>query len=357
MKRLSEISLLVLAASVLFLGSVACRRMDAPGPVRSGVADKVRISFEVEEPTRAAAVGASEEMRIARWALLVFDIAGRRVAEVRTAGSGGIQVILDEGAYTVCAVVNYPSSGMAVFDPEAFASLGELQAATMDLSYNAPSSLVMYGSKSITVTASEPFSEIITVRRLVSKVSVRRVSVDKGGELAGTTVVLKGIYVTNALRAVRLGGDFTAAQLFSTSRGTWYNTLGLHGGEGAVTGYDAVLADDGLDVTLTPISPYVSERVYYPYPNAIPSGSDTNAEGWSPRCTRIVFEATVDGQTYYYPVTLPAMQRNHSYNLDDAVIRRYGSTDPEGRGVASVDVTWSVVPDGWEGPVTVSEVS
>ncbi len=317
-------------------------------------AERVSVRFVIDEPlTKACGVSNADEKCINRWALLVFDKYGFRVAEGFSSNNSGIDAVLDAGTYTVCAVVNNVIS----FEPSDYETLSQLEQSLVSLEQNTTSSFVMFGRQSLSLSGGDNGTKSITVSRLVSKVGVRSILVDDSGELAGHQVLLKSMYLTNVSRYSHLGADMETNALPSFRDG-WYNTLGLYTGELSVAGLDALLVDKGIDLTVSAVLPHMTEHYFYPFPNRTPSEADSNVASWSRRCTRLVVEASVDGITYYYPVTLPSMQRNHTYIISQAVIRRFGSLDPEGRCSSAIDVTWAVSPDaGWDGPTSITELS
>ena len=40
-------------------------------------------------------------------------------------------------------------------------------------------------------------------------------------------------------------------------------------------------------------------------------------------------ETVISGKTFYYPVTLPVIEPNHTYEITDIRISRLGSTSPD----------------------------
>ena len=59
--------------------------------------------------------------------------------------------------------------------------------------------------------------------------------------------------------------------------------------------------------------------------------------------------------TRYYAVTIPAMERDHSYVIRTLTVKGPGSPTPEGADDGSADVVLDTVTGDWDGPVTVSE--
>ncbi len=65
---------------------------------------------------------------------------------------------------------------------------------------------------------------------------------------------------------------------------------------------------------------------YYAYPN---DSEDSTDESWCPRRTRLVLKTTLGGKVYYYPITLPELEPNKSYEIENLTITRPGSDDPD----------------------------
>lgn len=86
---------------------------------------------------------------------------------------------------------------------------------------------------------------------------------------------------------------------------------------------------------------------YYAYPN---DSEDSTEEDWCPRRTRLVLKTTLGGKVYYYPVTLPELEPNKSYEIENLTITRPGSDNPDKPVTfqeATFDINvlpWSVVP-------------
>ena len=336
------------AAAFLSLIAGSCERAQTGGDVPG----RVSVRFVIDGPvrTRVGEVPAEDEQNIGRWALLVFDMDGRRVAEGVSSDDSGISTELDSGVYTACAVVNVPSAGGRPFSPADYDSLEDLESAAVMLEENSPSSLMMYGKQSLSLSGGDNGTKSITVRRLVSKVGVRAVRVDDSGVLAGRTVILSAIYLSNVPGMSSLGEDLPSG-LLPDDASLWHNRLGQRDGS-------VLLVDGDLGIEVSSSTPYAVPHYFYPFPNATSSEEDSNGPSWSRRCSRLVFEAKVDGVTYYYPVTIPAMERNRTYIIGQAVIKRLGSTVPEGDCGSAMDVEWTVGgPADWDGTTPVEELS
>jgi hypothetical protein len=209
------------------------------------------------------------------------------------------------------------------------------------------------GSRSVTVPVPDGSVQRIGVDRLVCKAGIRKVAVqftDPG--LAARPFRLKGIYLTNCYGKSRYGSDWTAEGILSDAS-AWYNRMGFH----SEAGVDGLLAETGLDIPVTADRPHAQEHVFYYYPNPLPASLDTRSGTWTRRKTRLVLEAQVGDRTYYYPVTLPESQRNRTYLIEEAVIRKLGSLDPEQDEPGAIEVTFSTSPDDWSPDYPVTEIS
>ena len=307
----------------------------------------VEVVFSVVgEDTRVN--GTEGERAVDNWTLLLYK--DGRLAEAGTSDSGSaIRKKLVAGDYAAFAVVNPPASFRAADHPE----LNALAGAESDLRDNAPGRLVMAGSRTVTVPVPDGGTQRIGVDRLVCKAGIRKISVQFDNPvLAGRPFLLKALYLTNCYGKSRYGNDWDAGDILSDGS-RWYHRMGLP----SDGGLEGLLAERGIDATLTSDTPHVQEHAFYFYPNPLPEAQDTRSGTWSRRRTRLVIEAEIGGRTYYYPVTLPASRRNRTYIIEEAVIRKLGSRDPEKDEPGAIDVTFSTKTDDWSPTFTVTETS
>ena len=329
--------LTALLGSLLLLGG--CHRAAPPG--------SVEVVFSIlGEATRAS--GTAGEAAVDNWTLLLYR--DGRLAEAGTSSSGSmIRKTLSAGDYTAFAVVNPPTS----FDPASFPAPDALAGAESALGDNVPGRLVMAGRRTVAVPVPDGSVQRIGVDRLVCKAGIKKVSVQfDNPDLAARPFRLKGVYLTNCYGKSRYGSDWTAADILSDAS-AWFNRMGFHSNAGV----DGLLAETGLDIPVTAGQPHTQEHVFYYYPNPLPASLDTQSGTWDRRRTRLVLEAQIGDRTYYYPVTLPESQRNRTYLIEEAVIRKLGSLDPERDVPGSVDVTFSASPDDWSPTYNVTETS
>ena len=307
----------------------------------------VEVVFSVlGDDTRVTGTGGERE--VDRWALLLYK--DGRLVETGTSDSGSaIKKKLVAGDYDAFAVVNPPTSFRAVSYPE----LNAVTGAESDLRDNAPGRFVMAGRRTVTVPVPDGRTQQIGVDRLVCKASIRKITVQfTNPALADRPFLLKAVFLTNCYGKTLYGNDLRAADILSDAS-CWYNRMRFQS-DGDV---DGLLAERDIDAFLTADKPHVQEHTFYFYPNPLPETQDNRGGTWSRRHTRLVIEAQIDGQTYYYPVTLPASARNKTYIIEEAVIRKLGSRDPEKDEPGAVDVTFSTSTDDWSPAFHVTEIS
>lgn len=317
--------------------------------------DMVTVVFSVagEERAKATGVSAASEVRIGRWAVFAFDQSIGWYRYATSLSGEDIPMNLVAGrSYSCYAIVNYSTSGTGAFQPEHVKTPSDLTEKVAYLGDNSVGNLLMFGADTIVPEAGESGTRSICVQRIVSRINITRVAVDfsEAPALAAKTFTLKHIYITNAYRTTRFGDDFPASGL-SGSRSAWYNSGGWHRGENGESSMDALLGGRNLNAVITQANPYTVTHTFYAFPNATKKANDNHSmERWTPRCTRIVLEATLDDDTVYYWVNVPEMERNHIYTADNVVIRGRGSNDPEIYDIdpGVLDVSFNI-RDGWDG--------
>lgn len=296
--------------------------------------------------TKATSVSYSNESRINRWGLYIFDSEQNYVVSAASSSNGGIQKFLEPGTYTICAIVNYPTSGSSALNPDVqggITTLSSLDSFIPRLEDMAANSFIMWGTDSMTIYSSEETDATIDVRRLVSKVGIKKISLAwaNPGHATGT-FVLKNIYLTNSYARQALRADIPYSMM-SSVKSEWFNPMSYHGsgGRSVTSSVESMTADTGIDVTIPNNGSYNVEHYFYTLPNACAPGQDSHSATWGIRSTRMVIEATCAGETYYYSIQLPAMQRNKTYIADEVIIRNLGSLDPEQTVENSMTVRFS----------------
>ena len=216
------------------------------------------------------------------------------------------------GEREVYALVNAP-------DYSSVPGKAALLAKVSELSANTLTNFEMVGSKSVTLPQTGTVS--IDVNRIASRVVLKKITRNfTSAALQALDFTVDAIYLVNV--AGNTSYDLTAAP------STWYN-VAENKGELA-----SLLAD-------TPAAPiaqgqaYDTDHTFYAYPNDL-----------AVNATRIVIETTLGTSKYYYPINLPEMAANKSYEIEEVVLTRPGSDNPD-EPVSFADATFSINVIDW----------
>ena len=305
-------------AALSALALLSCERENG---VTEGKPVEVNVTILGTAPTRATDVTYADESKVKNLQVYVFN--DGKLEDYQDAGEAmTTQLTATSGQRTVWALVNAP----ALKD---LTTESELKAKVSKLTDNATDSFVMTGST--TQELKDGQTVPITVKRIVSRVSVKKISTDFQFALANESVTVDGIYLIN------VAGDATYA--VNGAPGTWANQLGHKD-----NGYDALLYD-AVSATVNNKKNYEKEHVFYPYPN--PTDKDSYDATWSPRHTILVVEVTFQGKKGYYPVVLPALDRNKTYVIDEMVLRHRPGDVPY-KPIETGDATVQITVNEWE---------
>lgn len=298
----------------------ACNGEGMEEPV-SGSPVEVTVSVRGAGQTKATDVelnGASSEAKVNTLQVFVFN-GDDREAYRSVSDETSALVPATSGERTVWAVVNGPSL-------EDVMTLSALKAFTTSLSDNALDSFVMSGG--IVQELTDGGVVPVTVRRQVSRVSINRITTGLTDYREGFKVDVKGIYLVNVPSSACL-------ELPAETAG-WANRLAHNSPELDALCYDGFSPAMRVDNS----HPYAREHVFYTYPNVLPNADtpddfDSPDWGiWSPRGTLLVLDVDMlkdDGTLYksgYYPVALPAMERNKTYVVEELRITRLPGDSP-----------------------------
>ena len=305
---------------IIALAASSCS-LQPPCEVAEPVRDeKTRVTVTVSRgATRATGVKEDEEAAVNSLQVLVFHSDGS-IDAVGKASGDSLTVNVTAGKdKRLWAVANAPDLSGVSREEELCGSISRL-------TDNSIGSFVMCGKTVSDIIGDTGVS--IELVRMVAKVSLKGVTrqFDAPG-LAARPLTVKGIYLINVSSALRLdgGGEVT----------DWLNR-----GKFESSGADGLLSDKNLSIQLSNGVTYSCLHSFYCYPN--PTSEDSVEQSWSPRKTRLVLEAELDGGTCWYSLTFPQILRNCSYTIENLTLSGKGSPTPDtpyGRDPVSASVT------------------
>lgn len=297
----------------------------------SETAGEASVQLEVSLPDEAMTriSGSSSEDAVTGLQVFIFDETGSLEA-YGTAGAATLSLDCFPGKKKVVALVNAPGlSGIS--------SYTDLTGTRSLLSDNAAGSLVMEGEKEVTLTSST--SVTVPVSRIASRISISSITNAFALEYhKNMTFSLVSVYMINVAGNRNYLTDSTPT--------TWYNKMKN------TSDLPAILYESLGNTTLKSASTYSEAHYFYCYPNH--TTADYNDGTWQPRHTRLVVEAKLGTETYYYPVTLPEVDQNTAYDIT-LKITRPGSDSPDKPvETDAVEVTVQVVD--WIDGADINEV-
>ena len=307
-----KISIFAFAAALAAL--VACNKNEAtpmqPQNQESLVPCELTVGI-CGAMTKATGVTTDNEAKVNKLQIFVFrgdDLDA--YASVENAKE--LTLSCTAGEREVYALVNAP-------DYSSVPGKAALLAKVSELSANTLTNFEMVGSKSVTLPQTGTVS--IDVNRIASRVVLKKITRNfTSAALQALDFTVDAIYLVNV--AGNTSYDLTAAP------STWYN-IAENKGELA-----SLLAD-------TPTAPiaqgqaYDTDHTFYAYPNDLAVNT-----------TRIVIETTLGTSKYYYPINLPEMAANKSYEIEEVVLTRPGSDNPD-EPVSFADATFSINVIDW----------
>ena len=278
------------------------------------------LDFPEEQTTRAlTAYTAAQpyETAINKIQVLVFNASGRLNAYRNLGTTAKASITTTTGQKKVWAVINGP-------DLSGIASESALRDKGIALSSNSTTpttGFVMAGSTSCNLTTGGATANI-TVSRLTSRVALQ--SVRNSLPSVYTSLTVKKIYLINVVGNQNLAGTLGAAPTLNPKldKGDVPTLLGK-----------TVSKAVARTAAYTPTAP----DLFYGYANATATK------------TRLVVETEIAGTTFYYPITLPSLERNKTYTIS-LDIQNLGSDDPDKpveKGAVSVNVSvagWAAGP-------------
>ena len=261
--------------------------------------------------TKATAVSADNEAKVNN--LQVFVFRGDDLdAYASVDNAQELTLSCTAGERAVYALVNAP-------DYSAVPGKAALLAKVSELSANSLTNFEMVGSKSVTLPQSEKVS--IDVNRIASRVVLKKITRNFTSEaLQALNFKVDAIYLINV--AGNTSYDLSAAPA------KWYN-VAENKNELASLLYDAPAS------LITNGQSYSTAHTFYAYPNDLATNT-----------TRLVIETTLGETKYYYPINLPEMAANKSYEIEEVKITRPGSDNPD-EPVSFADATFSINVIDW----------
>lgn len=284
--------------------------------------EKVTLKVSVQNPDTKVLSGA-DETGIKSYQVFLFNENGV-VEDYVNQASSDITLDCTTGDKTVIVLANAPDLGDVV-------DMEMLSTKTSLLSDNAPDALVMEGRQNVKILSSDGAYISVAVARKVARVQLAslKLAIDMP-QYNSLPFKVQSVYLIN-VPAEMPYFNYVESSL-------WYNKSGY-----VQEDYNDLIYDDMEDFEITAETPYTAQNVFYCYPNKIPQ--DSFEAEWCPRNTRLVVEATLGDEKYYYPVKLPKLEHNMRYEVN-LVITRPGLPTPDSN-FKKFDADFNITVSEW----------
>ena len=227
------------------------------------------------------------------------------------------------GAKVVWVIINGPDLSSV----KRLSDFQTIQTRLDDNTINGPSQgFVMAGSGNCEVTTKGKASCSIEVCRFVSRIALTRVEIALPA--AYPNLIIKNVLLANVVANQNLSG--------TEQPKTWYNKKGRTESGAIIDGFSGRTAacpaltfkHSGTTVSNRSSLPLPTPWFFYGYPNPTAEDPADVSGDFRAQPSRLIVTAEIDGTLYYYPVTLPALERNKAYEVELS-IQGLGTDSPD----------------------------
>ena len=295
---------MTLAAAV----TTACRKEAAPESDNQQV-QKTSLTVKLTDSMETKATGikgdASDEEKVNSLQVFIFN--GETIDGYgKAADATSVNIGCTVGSRDIYALVNAPDLSSVGSRSALLGQISELG--------NSLSNMEMIGSKTEDIKAGmAPVT--IGVDRFAARVVVRKVT-----NALTSPALQKQEFILQSMHLNNVAGDIDYGLSGNYTVGTWYNKMALQTGSGG----PGTMIHDAIGSRISSGSSYDTDHFFYAYPNSAAFSSSTD---WSPRATMLVLKIQIGSTLYNYPIRLPGLESNMSYEIDEIEITRPGNKD------------------------------
>lgn len=301
------------AAAAMVFGLAACNKdagSVAPAEFQEGAPVRLVVNAAGSGATKATGITSNDVITEAKVnSLQVFVFNGDALDGYATiANSTTATVSCTSGARDIYAVVNAPSLASITSKAALLATVSSLE--------NNVSNFQMIGHKNETLKFDGTVD--IAVDRLAARVVIRGIKNAIENAAQADAFKLVSIALTNVTGDVNFGLSADYEPL------VWKNRRGYEATNSFGSfDYDSVNADLAAGATNSDV------HFFYSYPNRKNAivGLEAGESGFTGRRARLVIKAEIAGVLYNYPIELPVLENNKSYEINLVNITRVGNLD------------------------------
>ena len=277
--------------------------------VPEGTPIRLVVGVESASGTKVTGVTSNDATTEAKVnSLQVFVFNGDALDGYAASTNNLATVTCTSGSREVVAVVNAPSLVSITTKSGLLASVSTLE--------NNISNFQMIGSK--TETLQHNGNVTVGVDRLAARVVLRGVKNALENPTQAASFRLVSVYLTN------VAGDVNYGKSASYTASSWYNRRGYESTNSLGSfDYDVVDAPVAAGATNSTV------HYFYSMPNNKSNivGIEPGQSSFTPRRARLIIVAEINGTLYHYPILLPVLESNKSYEINLVNLTRTGNPD------------------------------
>jgi len=302
----------------------------------AGVEEKAELTVNLNgSQTRATDImgDATDEAKVSNVQVFVFN--GNAIDGYGTIDNAKtLSVSCTAGTRDIYAIVNASSLASVTTKEALLKSISTLKEGTYEM-------IGCETSKKIEKTSSIS----IDVNRIAARVVVRKITNSLSSPaLQNQSFEVKKVYLSNvATKAEYDGVALTSGQV-------WKNQFGYQ----ASNNLASFTNDDVTSGSVTKGNAYMTSHFLYAYPNAADYIPYTQGASFTARRTMLVVRIKIGETLYNYPIVLPALQSNKTYEIKDLIISRPGNKDDGEEGgedeenpVTGSNATFTISINSW----------
>lgn len=338
----------IISALVVALPTVSCTLSDVQGN------DTCSLTLELQpQQVKSNTEWISEEQQFKNVYFFIFDLETGYIEDIIGGPANSIyETSIRYGSKKIIALVNVHNKTLENLMHSSIKTIPDLE--NQWFFYPKGSEMECLPAYCSTLQTIDSSSQkiIIPVKNIMSRFMLMKVTNNLQGHLSGKTITLRNVFLSNLLGLCPIRNTYTEADMPDAM--LWYHKAGR---KYQATSADEIIAaaSDGragtrafqtLNVNIPPGSSYNCDALYGLYAFMNPYTTDT--QGWTdsghftPRFTRMVVTAEIDGQTSYYPINLTNFKQGYSYDVS-LTITQSGSDDPDtsvpdGNANSSIDI-------------------
>lgn len=294
----------------------ACTKTESI-PVQKG--EECEITVSVDAPLHTKITGAVDtfDAKVKNIQVVVYND-GQMDGYVKVNASTAT-LKCTSGSRKIYVVANGPDMSGAFAE-------STLKATVVNLNEEALANFTMVGDTTVNLPGTKSIN--VAIHRLVSRIAIKKVVKEFGDGVGDQTFKIDSIYVVNAAGNCKLVDSFAPT--------LWYND-----GHYVTSGLNFL--SDTPGATIAEGDTYSTSHYYYAFPNP----------GTSKK-TLLVLSTTFGSQRRFYPLELPALESNKSYEFTKITLKRPGSVDPT-TPVTTDDISFSVTVTPWVEGLSIEE--